>query len=327
MKYGSSKYSSIKYGGPVMTTTYPGAIDSYSVKVDNVDDVMAAHVNNLQDAVVACETALGTEGQTALCEGRLTLATGTPVTTADQTAKTTVYFTPYKGNRISIYNGSTGWVTYAFTEKSVAVPATTSTPFDVFAYISGGAVTLSTTNWTNDTTRATALTTQDGIYVKSGATGYRYLGTCRTTTVNGQTEDSIAKRYVWNYYNRVDTRMETGDSNSHTYGTAAYRSWNADDTVRVKLVVGVVEEPLLLNVIAQTTANAAGEAYVTLGLNTTSSASVIAIQNSYTEAMRLGSTALQFPALGYNYVQLLENAGGGVNSTFALGWMYVGSKK
>lgn len=37
---------------------FPGAVDSYSVKVDNVTDVMAAHVNDLQDAVVAIETAV-----------------------------------------------------------------------------------------------------------------------------------------------------------------------------------------------------------------------------------------------------------------------------
>lgn len=39
-----------------MSTNFPGAVDSYTVKVDGVDDVMASHVNNLQDAVVAIET-------------------------------------------------------------------------------------------------------------------------------------------------------------------------------------------------------------------------------------------------------------------------------
>ena len=41
-----------------MTTVWPGAVDSYSVKVDNVDDVLAAHINNPQDAIVALETPL-----------------------------------------------------------------------------------------------------------------------------------------------------------------------------------------------------------------------------------------------------------------------------
>jgi hypothetical protein len=43
-----------------MPSNYPGAIDSYSTKVNNIDDVDASHVNNLQDAVVAIETELGT---------------------------------------------------------------------------------------------------------------------------------------------------------------------------------------------------------------------------------------------------------------------------
>jgi len=40
-----------------MTTTFPGATDSYTTKTDGVDDVLAAHVNNLQDAIVAMQTA------------------------------------------------------------------------------------------------------------------------------------------------------------------------------------------------------------------------------------------------------------------------------
>ena len=43
-----------------MSTNYPGNIDSYTSKVDNQDTIIAAHVNDLQDAVVAIETELGT---------------------------------------------------------------------------------------------------------------------------------------------------------------------------------------------------------------------------------------------------------------------------
>ena len=189
-----------------MTTNWPGAIDSFDTHVDNVDDVMAADVNNPCDSIVALETAIGSEGPPGLCEGRLTLLTGVPVTLADQAAKTTIYFTPFKGNRISLYDG-TGWVTHVFTQKSLTVPATTSTPFDIFAYSDSGTVTLEALNWTNDTTRATALTTQDGVLVKTGVTTRRYLGTGRTTAVEGQIEDSVALRFLWNYYNRVERRL------------------------------------------------------------------------------------------------------------------------
>lgn len=40
---------------------YPGAVDTFSTKVDNVDDVLAAHVNALQAAMVAVQTELGTD--------------------------------------------------------------------------------------------------------------------------------------------------------------------------------------------------------------------------------------------------------------------------
>jgi len=99
-----------------------------------------------------------------VCEGRLTLQSGVPVSVSGQSAKATVYFTPYCGDRISLYDGSY-WKLFTFTEKSVAVPATTVTPFDVFMYDNAGTLTLEALSWTNDTTRATALVLQNGVLV------------------------------------------------------------------------------------------------------------------------------------------------------------------
>jgi hypothetical protein len=73
-------------------------------------------------------------------------------------------------------------------------------------YDNAGTATLNFLAWTNDTTRSTALTTQDGVYVKSGAVTRRYLGTFYTGNVS-QTWDSVAFRYLWNYYNRVRKPM------------------------------------------------------------------------------------------------------------------------
>lgn len=41
-----------------MATNFPTSLDSYSTKQNNVDTIAAAHVNDLQDAVVALETAV-----------------------------------------------------------------------------------------------------------------------------------------------------------------------------------------------------------------------------------------------------------------------------
>lgn len=46
-----------------MPTNFPTSLDSFANKVDGVDTVQAAHVNNLQDAVVAIETKLGNNSQ------------------------------------------------------------------------------------------------------------------------------------------------------------------------------------------------------------------------------------------------------------------------
>lgn len=42
-----------------MSTNYPSALDSYTTKIDLVTDVMAADINNPQDAIIAIETELG----------------------------------------------------------------------------------------------------------------------------------------------------------------------------------------------------------------------------------------------------------------------------
>jgi hypothetical protein len=44
-----------------MSTSYPGGLDSYTTKIDGVDDVMASHINNPQDAIEAIEAELGTD--------------------------------------------------------------------------------------------------------------------------------------------------------------------------------------------------------------------------------------------------------------------------
>jgi hypothetical protein len=43
--------------------TYPGAVTTFTAKTDNVDDVMAVDINELQTDVTAVETTLGTDPQ------------------------------------------------------------------------------------------------------------------------------------------------------------------------------------------------------------------------------------------------------------------------
>jgi len=181
-------------------------------------------------------------GATALqvANGRLTLETGVPVPATDQTAKTTIYFTPYQGNRISLYDG-TQWSLRTFTELSLALGTLTADKnYDVFVYSNAGTLTLElSAAWTSDIARADALALQDGIYVKSGATTRLYLGTFRTTSTT-TTEDSAVKRFVWNNYNRVARENYKTDATAHSYDGGA-RVWNGDSTHQIGFVSGLAE--------------------------------------------------------------------------------------
>jgi hypothetical protein len=191
-----------------------------------------------------------------IASGRITLTSGTPVTTSDVTAAGTIYFTPFDGNQISLYDGSDAWVLHEFSEMSISVPSDTNTNHDVFLDYNDGAPQLATTAWSNDTTRATALATQDGVPVKSGDTQQRYIGTIRTTGVSGETEDSgggsntIAKRFVWNYYNRVKRPVAVFESAvSWSYTTNAWRQMNANANIEVQFVIGRSSEPVSFHAI------------------------------------------------------------------------------
>lgn len=138
--------------------------------------------------------------------GRLTLESGVPVSTSDQTAKTNVYYTPYVHNVVPLWDGYK-WVPVEFTEKTLALGTLTSgLPYDVFGYLSAGALVLESLAWTNGTTRATAVTLQDGRYCKSGDKTRLLLGTFYTTATT-TTEDSAKHRFLSNVYNTVERRV------------------------------------------------------------------------------------------------------------------------
>jgi hypothetical protein len=205
----------------------------------------------------------------ATCEFRMSPVSGFAVTTTDDTSST-VYVVPYKGNRIMLYDG-TNWVMRTSGQISIVVPSTTATMYDLFAYDSSGSVALEATAWTNDTTRATALTTQNGVLVKTGALTRRYLGSFRTNSVSGQTEDSKARRFVWNYYNRVLRDMRVLEAtDSWNYTTATIRQANNSTANQLDFIVGYNEDVVYAEIaalVSNSTANV--DVAVGIGLDST----------------------------------------------------------
>lgn len=247
--------------------------------------------------------------------GRLTLTTGTPVTTGDVTAAETLYYTPFKGNTIVLFDG-TNWRQYAFAELSIDVPDATNA-YDVFVYDNAGTVTLELTAWTNPTTRATALTTQDGVLVKTGVLTRRYVGTFYCTTAgNGQTEDSVAKRYVWNYYNRIARPMRVVDTaNSWNYTMVAYQQANANAANQLDMVIGVSEDPVeaaVAGIAVSDQAAATVTVAVGIGLDSTTvnSAQILVNTNNPGSSVRQMSFAeyVGFPGIGKHVMPWLEQS-------------------
>ena len=261
-----------------------------------------------------------------MCEFRLTLTAGTPVTTADVTAAETVYMSPYRGNRIALYDG-TNWYMRATAEISIDVPDATNC-YDVFCYDNAGTATLELTAWTNETTRATALTLQNGVLVKTGALTRRYIGTFYCTTAgNGQTEDSIANRYLWNYYNRVARPMRVLPNANWAYTSGTIRQANGSTANQLNFVIGVGESPVSANVIARAYADAGSTLGVGIGLDSTTAYSTASLVSSVTavgsasEFFTMQASYSAFPAVGKHYLAWLEAgaAGGNFSNTAQFG--------
>ena len=258
-----------------------------------------------------------------IMQGRLTLETGVAVSTTDQLAKTSVFLTPWKGNRIALYDGTT-WKMYAPTaDVTLALGTLTSGKnYDIFGFDSSSNVALEfSAAWTNDTTRADALAFQDGILCKSGALTRRYLGTMRTVSTT-QTADSGgltgttqvgATRFLWNYYNRVRRPLTVIDTTDNwSYPTATFRQANGAAGNKVEYVVG--ETGVLVTAGARGTAflisNSTANAKVAVGVDSTTVASGFRQTGQNAGASGVDSPVngdyRGYPGLGYHFLAWLE---------------------
>lgn len=297
---------------------------STGTAVNNAAATFNAPLQQLDDAIVELQD-VSHSIQPGTMQGRLTLSSTLPVTTTDVTAATTLYLLPFKGNKVALYN-----ITDAIWEEhdipavgvNIAIPATTDTNYDVYLYDNAGTLTLELVAWSSATARATALTTQDGAEVKTGTLSKLYVGTIRTTTVSGQCEDSITKRYVWNNYNRKLRALRAYETtDSWAYATTTLRGINNGTAARVQFVIGLSEEPVRARVNLHASGSTANVTpYAGIGLDSTSASSHTSL--TATSILSTNASARQplvanyedYIAIGYHYLQGLEQ--GNTNTTF-----------
>lgn len=253
--------------------------------------------------------------------GRLTLESGVPVSTTDQTAKTTIYYTPYVHNTIPLWDGAR-WAPVTFAETSEALGTITSgRPYDVFGFLSSGALDLEILSWTSDTARATAVTLQDGRYCKSGDKTRLLLGTFRTTATT-TTEDSVTKRFVSNVYNRVPRRLYVSDSTDNwTYTSSTTRQARASSANQVELVSSIGDSALQL-VMHGMGAHSLGNYFSqNIGEDSTTVYSTETVNyqaggGSANTLIPLSANLSKMPSVGYHYYAWLEKTDGTGTTTF-----------
>ncbi len=211
-------------------------------------------------------------------QGRLTLTSGTPVLTSSVTGAGTVYFTPYGGSSVALWNGS-AFAATSFAELSQALSDTTKSPsaaaaasvYDLFVWSDGGTIRLSrgpawsagatagSSNARGSGAGSTALTRVQGVLVNAvaiangPAAGYgTYVGTIATDAAGATVSmnfggsaagGSPARLGVWNAHNRRTAAAAVYDTtSSHTYNSATVRPYNNSTNNAIISVVGAVED-------------------------------------------------------------------------------------
>lgn len=279
--------------------------------------------------------------------GRLTLTSATPVTTSDVTAATSVYYALAEHDKISIYFGGNSrlWRQYTFAELTLALDSDSGHTgyhqsgknFDLFVINDAGTLRLGTgPAWSSDTARGTGagtteLARKNGVWTNAVTITIRfgsgpddtvsiatnkatYVGTMRASA-NGQTEDSAAKRFVWNLYNRRVRLMKVVEgTDTWTYSTASYRQANASAANQLAYVVGMNEDAVEAEVSAMVENDTATARVAKVGIGVDSATVQGATTYDTIEVTQvtqsLGARFIGYPGLGYHFLAWLERGDG-----------------
>ena len=236
-------------------------------------------------------------------QGRLTLTTGTPVTTTDVTGATTVYYTPFIGTQVPIYDGSTYMVPTTFAELSQATTDTTKSPaavannsvYDVFAWNDSGTIRATRgPAWTSDTSRGTGAGTSQiqqiqGIWtnensITNGPAANRgtLVGSIRSNG-SAQIVDSKVFRWTSNLPNVcVQRQMAVIESTaSWTYTTGTFRQANANAADQLDMLQTLAGQELIADVFgAYANTNASTFGIVGIDIDTLNTTTIVSNLNN-----------------------------------------------
>lgn len=295
-----------------------------NLNVFGVTTVISQSAQYLSASTIQVKTLIDASGSNYLDNTafglRLTLSSSAAIPIVDIASGSTLYLTPHVSGRASVYNG-TQWVGFDTNEISKTLSGlTVNKNYDVFLFLNGNTPALELSSaWTNDQTRAQALTRKDGVLVKSSDLTRRYVGTIRAVGTNA-VADSVTKRLVWNFYNRARRTLKVTEStNSWSYNGTSFRAANNSSANSFEIVTGD-NECVRAQVYQMVQGTSGFGATVGIGVDSTTTNSAqtyggatVGTVNNYTITMCFYNN---YPGVGYHRLTWLELSGGGGNTTW-----------
>lgn len=166
-----------------MASAYPGALDSFTPKTDDVDDVLAADVNELQDGLEAVQAELGTDPAGTYATVKERLDDGNMATVHASTSKAT----PVDADELPLSDSAASNALKKLTWANLK--ATLKTYFDtLYLQLSGGTMTGAINMGGNGIIAHTATIADDAAssFVVGVSSHFAFLISC-----------SLGSEYMW----------------------------------------------------------------------------------------------------------------------------------
>lgn len=273
-------------------------------------------------------------------QGRLTLVSATPIMASDASAQSTVYYTPYEGNLIPIYNG-TSFVMTAFAELSMVMSGANFASggiYDLFVASDSGTLRLAigpvwATLTAGSGARGTGAGTTElqmvngiltnkvsatlryasGSTFTAAANKATYVGSMYLDGTNSQVTCHVSygqsrKWGLWNAYNRKPIYLKAGDNTANwNTASATIRASNNDSNNKLTIFAGLPEEFFDLSFFQRTDQLSGTPTHlIGIGYNSTTTQTGFAGRINSPVGPNV-ARYLAPPAIGINNIQAVES--------------------
>ena len=282
--------------------------------------------------------------------GRLTLVSGNPVMSNIANPgvnSATIYYTPYKGQTVPVWNGTTWSATDFGGELSQALNDATKSPaaavlntlYDMFVWADGSTMRCTRGDaWASLTARASPLALNDGILTNGTAITNGpaagigvYVGTIKVGTgavscsfhppQDGPDADGVSfgEIDIWNFYNRINFAgivQISSISNTWSWNSTAWRMAGGYNSFAFFYVCGIDEDFISASYGTQSYSFSSDGAYSGVGVDSFTTPSGIQAYHMNTSTTDLTyevPTGLYAgnPGVGFHFLVALERTDAG----------------